>query len=113
MRACEDWDMWRRVVLDHRIAYLDEGLMRGRVHNQNMSSNRWLMRRQIFKHLLKMSFELPADLRRSLVFAWHYWTIYFVFDCLNSVTGDGLAQVHLGEPSTGDRLVAVTLLGFD
>jgi hypothetical protein len=73
MRACEDWDMWRRVVLDHRIAYLDEGLMRGRVHNQNMSSNRWLMRRHIFKHLLKMSFELPADLRRSLVFAWHYW----------------------------------------
>jgi glycosyltransferase involved in cell wall biosynthesis len=73
MRACEDWDMWRRVVLDHRIAYLDEGLMRVRVHNQNMSSNRWLMRRHIFKHLLKMSFELPADLRRSLVFAWHYW----------------------------------------
>ena len=47
------------------------------------------MRRHIFKHLLKMSFELPADLRRSLVFAWHYWTIYFVFDCLNSVTGTG------------------------
>jgi hypothetical protein len=67
MRACEDWDMWRRVVLDHRIAYLDEGLMRGRVHNQNMSSNRWLMRRHIFKHLLKMSFELPADLRRLRV----------------------------------------------
>jgi hypothetical protein len=67
MRACEDWDMWRRVVLDHRIAYLDEGLMRVRVHNQNMSSNRWLMRRHIFKHLLKMSFELPADLRRLRV----------------------------------------------
>jgi glycosyltransferase involved in cell wall biosynthesis len=90
MRACEDWDMWRRVALDHKIAYVAEGLMKVRVHTQNMSSNRWLMRRHIFKHLLKMGSELPGDLRRSLLFAWHYWTVYLVFDCLNSVSGDKL-----------------------
>jgi glycosyltransferase involved in cell wall biosynthesis len=93
MRACEDWDMWRRVALDHKIAYIGEGLMKVRVHTENMSSSRWLMRRHIFKHLLKMGSGLPGDLRRSLVFAWHYWMVYLVFDCLNSVTGDRLRAV--------------------
>ena len=60
------------------------------------------MRRHIFRHLLKMGKESPGDLRRSLVFAWHYWTIYFVFDCFNSVTGDRLRPLLANRQRVAD-----------
>jgi glycosyltransferase involved in cell wall biosynthesis len=66
LRACEDWDMWRRVSHRHRIEYLDEHLLRIRVQNGNMSRSPWLMYRWSVRHLLKMQRDTPPHLRHML-----------------------------------------------
>lgn len=64
--ACEDWDMWRRISYYHEIVYIDEPFVHIRVHNNNMSSRRWLMISTAFRHLVKMHFDTPGHLRYML-----------------------------------------------
>ena len=59
LRTCEDWDLWRRVVQNHRIEYIDRPLIRIRNHSGNTSGSRWLMQKFKFKHLFKMWFDVP------------------------------------------------------
>jgi glycosyltransferase involved in cell wall biosynthesis len=66
LRTCEDWDLWRRVVQNHRIEYIDRPLIRIRNHSGNTSGSRWLMQKFKFKHLFKMWFDVPQDLRHAL-----------------------------------------------
>jgi glycosyltransferase involved in cell wall biosynthesis len=66
LRACEDWDMWRRVSHAHRIIYLDEVLLKVRVHDRNMSANRWIMYRTSLQHLIKMHRDTPLELQSML-----------------------------------------------
>lgn len=62
LRACEDWDFWRRISLNHKIVYIDKALSKIRIHSSNMSANRALMKRYRMMHLIKMLFGLPRDL---------------------------------------------------
>lgn len=64
--ACEDWDLWRRLSHSHSFAYLDEILMRVRIHANNMSKNRFLMSRTTAQHFIKMHRDTPPHLRHML-----------------------------------------------
>lgn len=85
--------MWRRISHKHKIAYVDQFLMKVRIHGQNMSSNRWLMHRATLKHLFKMHRDTPADLRpmlphtRRAVISSMIWTAYLR---LNEASGNRL-----------------------
>jgi glycosyltransferase involved in cell wall biosynthesis len=93
LAACEDWDMWRRVSLDHKIAHIDQILMKVRIHGQNMSKKKWLMHRTALKHLIKMHRDSPPDLRPLLSRARRdfavsaFWTAY---EQLNEASGNRL-----------------------
>jgi glycosyltransferase involved in cell wall biosynthesis len=63
LSTCEDWDLWRRVVENHRIEYVDRPLLRVRNHSGNTSRSRWLMQKFKFMHLAKMWSDVPQDLR--------------------------------------------------
>jgi GT2 family glycosyltransferase len=66
LNACEDWDLWRRIAYRHEIVYVDEPLVHIRVHATNMSSRWWLMTANALKHLVKMHFDTPDNLRYML-----------------------------------------------
>lgn len=66
LRACEDWDCWRRLAHHHRFAYVGDVLMRVRVHSANMSKNRLLMLRTAVRHVVKMHMDTPRSLRHML-----------------------------------------------
>lgn len=66
MAACEDWDMWRRVSHRHEIAYVDQCLMRVRMHAGSMSRHYWMMLRAKFQHFRKMLADTPPHQRHVL-----------------------------------------------
>lgn len=70
MRACEDWDMWRRFGWRHKITRVHKVLARYRIHNASMSRNRYLILRSELWHLTKMVFDTPPEFRHMVPRAW-------------------------------------------
>jgi hypothetical protein len=79
LRASEDWDMWRRLCWDHKVAFVHRVLAQYRIH-ASISRNSWLMRRGELRHLVKLTFDTPATLRHMVVRA---WSAFFWRDAAN------------------------------
>lgn len=75
MRACEDWDMWRRLCWKHKVSRVPMVLARYRIHGAAMSRNKSMMFWAELRHLVKMSFDTPRPLRHMIPSAWHamFW----------------------------------------
>jgi glycosyltransferase involved in cell wall biosynthesis len=98
MRACEDWDMWRRLSWDHHIHYLDEILLKMRKHESNMSGRVALMARWQFRHFLKMAGDCPPKLRHMLPRAGVMALVHLLFLLpymkLCDLTGGRVRELH-------------------
>jgi glycosyltransferase involved in cell wall biosynthesis len=70
LKACEDWDMWRRIAWHHNITKVDRALVNYRWHGSSMSRQKWLMRMSEVRHLVKMAFDTPPGLRHMTGRAW-------------------------------------------
>ena len=70
LRACEDWDMWRRIAWRHQITKVDRVLLSYRWHSSSMSRQKPLMVLSEFQHLVKMAFDAPPELRHMMARAW-------------------------------------------
>jgi glycosyltransferase involved in cell wall biosynthesis len=49
--VCEDWDLWLRIAARHEFSYLDESLVRYRLHGSNAHRNATPMVRDLFRVL--------------------------------------------------------------
>lgn len=95
MRACEDWDMWRRLGWHHKISRVHRVLARYRIHGASMSRNRYLILRSELWHLAKATFDTPPELRHIIPRAWKsmFWReAANVYAGANTLSG-GLVQV--------------------
>lgn len=70
LRACEDWDMWRRLSWRHRIAIVPRVLARYRIHDGSMSRVNLTMQRAELRHLVKLTIDTPSHLRPMVGRAW-------------------------------------------
>jgi glycosyltransferase involved in cell wall biosynthesis len=98
MRACEDWDMWRRLSWDHHIHYVDEVLLKMRKHEKNMSGRTGFMAMWQFRHFLKMVSDSPPKLRHMLpragVMAFFHLVFLFPYMKLCDLTGGRVRDIH-------------------
>ena len=89
MRACEDWDMWRRLSWNHRIEFLDEVLLSIRRHGDGTMQSHGLLRHEL-RHLIKMTFDTPRHLRHMVARAWvdKFWreaaNVYAYFNAITN-----------------------------
>jgi len=70
LRACEDWDMWRRICWHHDVSHVDEVLAHYRIHDQRMSDERRRMFRAELYLLMKITRDTPPHLRHMVRRAW-------------------------------------------
>jgi glycosyltransferase involved in cell wall biosynthesis len=66
MRACEDWDMWRRLSWESDIHCIDRELVKYRRHGTNMTGNLPLALQADSQHFAKLLNDTPAKLRHML-----------------------------------------------
>jgi glycosyltransferase involved in cell wall biosynthesis len=62
LKACEDWDMWRRMAWDSKICRVDRVLVKYRQHRTNMTRNYALMIQALAMHFSKLLEDSPARL---------------------------------------------------
>jgi glycosyltransferase involved in cell wall biosynthesis len=62
LKACEDWDMWRRMAWDSKIHRVDRVLVKYRQHRTNMTRNYSLMIQALATHFGKLLEDSPARL---------------------------------------------------
>jgi hypothetical protein len=87
--ACEDQDLWRRIVNSVDIAVLEDKLVRIRRHGKQMSRSRTHMAEQRRRLFAKMCADTPAELRHMLfpvgVFYWSLGRGPGVIDLLSTL----------------------------
>ncbi len=66
LRACEDWDMWRRLSWDGDIHLVDRELAKMRRHGTNMTGNLQLAVQAESQHFAKLLLDTPPKLRHML-----------------------------------------------
>jgi glycosyltransferase involved in cell wall biosynthesis len=66
LRACEDWDMWRRLSWDSAFHLVDRELAKYRRHGRNMTGNLPLAVQAESQHFAKMLLDTPPKLRHML-----------------------------------------------
>ncbi len=66
LRACEDWDMWRRIAWDGEIHCVDRELAKYRRHGTNMTGNLPLALQAQAQHFAKLLVDTPPKLRHML-----------------------------------------------
>ena len=66
LRACEDWDMWRRLAWDSEFHCIDRELVKYRRHGTNMTGNLPLALQAQAQHFAKMLADTPPKLRHML-----------------------------------------------
>jgi len=62
LKACEDWDMWRRMAWDGSICRVDQVLVKYRQHATNMTANYSLMIAALVMHFAKLLEDTPPRL---------------------------------------------------
>jgi glycosyltransferase involved in cell wall biosynthesis len=62
LKACEDWDMWRRLAWDGSICHVDRVLVKYRQHGTNMTANHSLMIAALVMHFAKLLEDTPPRL---------------------------------------------------
>jgi len=62
LKACEDWDMWRRLSWHSEICHVDRVLVKYRQHRTNMTRNYALMTEALVMHFGKLLEDTPARL---------------------------------------------------
>lgn len=87
MRACEDWDMWRRMLWDSKVIRMPQTLALRRMHDTNMVHRNSLMVRAEFWHLVKATTDTPRSLRHVLLRAWRDFV-------LRNIIGPNLSSVY-------------------
>jgi glycosyltransferase involved in cell wall biosynthesis len=76
LKACEDWDMWRRLAWDSKICCVDRVLVKYRQHRTNMTRNYSLMIQALVMHFGKLLEDSPARLHHMLPAAkWHFFQV--------------------------------------
>lgn len=89
-----DWDLLLRVLLEGRLAYIDEPLVRYRVHDSNMSRNVGAMERDM-RHAFAKAFahqKLPTALQRDRALA--YSRLYRMLSGSYRDTGEPVQAVR-------------------
>jgi glycosyltransferase involved in cell wall biosynthesis len=66
LRACEDWDMWRRLSWDCEFHLVDRELAKMRRHGTNMTGNLPLALQAESQHFAKLLNDTPPKLRHML-----------------------------------------------
>jgi glycosyltransferase involved in cell wall biosynthesis len=66
LRACEDWDMWRRLAWDCEFHRVDRDLVKYRRHGTNMTGNLPLALQAEAQHFAKLLADTPPKLRHML-----------------------------------------------
>ncbi|MGW8265011.1 MAG: hypothetical protein ACWGSQ_01520, partial [Longimicrobiales bacterium] len=83
LRACEDWDLWLRMLPDHEFAGLEETLIKYRIHGSSLSTDpsgmQQAARTVIYKHFGADdgNTSVWTDLKRSAfggLYTYHAWT---------------------------------------
>lgn len=95
LRACEDWDMWRRLCWEHEVSRVEKPLAWYRIHENRMSDRRGLMFKAELRHLMKMTFDTPPQLRHMVGRAWRamFWRAAAnAYEAANCVSG-GLVRI--------------------
>ena len=86
LSLCADWEMWIRLATQTDFVYINEPLIKYRIHAENMSNNAKLLERDTLSTLRK-GFSLPklsseiklnknrAYARNYMVFCWYVFSI--------------------------------------
>jgi glycosyltransferase involved in cell wall biosynthesis len=76
LKACEDWDMWRRLAWDGKICRVDRVLVKYRQHGTNMTRNYSLMIQALAMHFSKLLEDSPARLHHMFPAAkYHFFQV--------------------------------------
>jgi glycosyltransferase involved in cell wall biosynthesis len=90
LRACEDWDMWRRLAWDSKFFCVDRDLVRMRRHGTNMTGNVRLILQAETQHFAKMLVDTPPRLHHMMPAAKRR----FFRRSLHNLTEDGVIDTY-------------------
>ena len=107
LKACEDWDMWRRLAWDSRICRIDCVLVKYRQHGANMTANHSLMIAALVMHFAKLLEDTPPRLHHMFPAAKHHF-----FQLLKFYLAAEGVPLHANVPDRAGQLTATALRGL-